>query len=268
MNNAVELNIQLLLDTAKKAALLAGKQIIEVYNSDDFGVETKSDESPLTKADQAAHTIIEALLASTNLPILSEEGKSISYEERKSWDCFWMVDPLDGTKEFIKRNGEFTVNIALIKNGVPILGVVYTPVTDELFYAHKSIGAFKEIGVEVRKLSRLNSLNLENLRVVASRSHLNDQTKTFINKLIDPTIVSMGSSLKFLALADNKADVYPRFAPTMEWDSAAAHAICSVLGIEVLDVGTQKPLAYNKENLLNPFFIVASSSLITKLSLK
>tara|TARA_B110000977_G_scaffold110184_1_gene143344 strand:+ start:405 stop:1211 length:807 start_codon:yes stop_codon:yes gene_type:complete len=268
MNSSLELNILALLDIAKRAALLAGKEILEVYNSDDFGVEKKSDESPLTKADQAAHNIIVALLKTTNLPILSEEGKAISYQERKNWKSFWMVDPLDGTKEFIKRNGEFTVNIALIQNGIPVLGVVYTPVANELFYAHESVGAYKVSGLVENKLDRIESEFLQGLRVVASRSHLNDHTKSFINKLVEPTIVSMGSSLKFLAIADNKADVYPRFAPTMEWDSAAAHAICAVLGIDVLDVETKKSLSYNKQNLLNPFFIVAPSHLLNKLSIK
>ncbi len=266
--SSIKPNFDVLIELAKNAALQAGKEILKVYNSDDFGVESKSDESPLTKADKAAHYKIVELLADSNLPILSEEGLEIPFAERSQWEYFWMVDPLDGTKEFIKRNGEFTVNIALIHKSSSVMGVVYTPVVDELFYAHKSIGAFKKDSLGVHELAPLVPESLNNLRVVASRSHLNNETKSFLDRLVDAEIVSMGSSLKFLAIADAKADVYPRFAPTMEWDSAAAHGICSVLGIEVRDLGTQLPLQYNKENLLNPYFVVGATPLLNKLGLK
>jgi len=266
--NSTAPNFENLLALAKIAALKAGDEILKVYNSDDFGVESKSDESPLTKADKAAHYKIVELLEDSNLPILSEEGAEIPFDVRCKWDSFWMVDPLDGTKEFIKRNGEFTVNIALINKGVPVMGVVYTPVTKELFYAYETIGAFKEDSSGVHKLSKSKDTELTNLRVVASRSHLNEATKSFMDKLVNPSIVSMGSSLKFLAIADSKADIYPRYAPTMEWDSAAAHGICSVLGIEVMNLETKESVSYNKENLLNPFFIVAASDILKKLNLK
>ncbi|MEZ7839017.1 MAG: 3'(2'),5'-bisphosphate nucleotidase CysQ [Flavobacteriales bacterium] len=261
-------DFEMLLELAKNAALQAGKEILKVYNSDDFGVESKSDESPLTKADKAAHYKIVELLEDSNLPILSEEGTEVPFEERSKWGYFWMVDPLDGTKEFIKRNGEFTVNIALIHKGSPVMGIVYTPVVDELFYAHNTIGAYKVDSLGVHKLNPSAPENLTGLRVVASRSHLNEETKSFMDQLLNPAIVSMGSSLKFLAIADSKADVYPRYAPTMEWDSAAAHGICKVLGIEVLNLETNEPVSYNKENLLNPYFIVGATDLLRKLDLK
>lgn len=267
MNNSAP-NFEMLLKLAKNAALQAGKEILKVYNSDDFGVERKTDESPLTKADKAAHYKIVDLLEDSKLPILSEEGAEIPFEVRSKWDYFWMVDPLDGTKEFIKRNGEFTVNIALINKGIPVMGVVYTPVTNELFYAHESIGAFKEDSLGIHKLSNSKVTDLHGLRVVASRSHLNEETKSFMEKLLEPEVVSMGSSLKFLAIADSKADVYPRYAPTMEWDSAAAHGVCRVLGIDVLNLETKEPVSYNKQNLLNPYFIVGASDLLKKLDLK
>ena len=261
-------NFDFLLNLANNAAVKAGEEILKVYTSDDFGVENKCDESPLTKADKAAHYKIVELLEASNLPILSEEGIEISSDTRSKWDYFWMVDPLDGTKEFIKRNGEFTVNIALIHKGAPVMGVVYTPVTRELFYAYDGIGAFKKDDLGLHKLEVQKIDDLEGLRVVASRSHLNAETQTFMDGLSNPIVVSMGSSLKFLAIADGKADVYPRYAPTMEWDSAAAHGVCRVLGIEVMDLKTKKEVRYNKENLLNPYFIVAPSVLLKDLGLK
>lgn len=267
MNSITELKLANLLDLAKDAALSAGMAILEVYNEDDFGVEHKEDCSPLTKADKAAHQIIVQKLESSKLPILSEEGAEIEYEDRKKWDYFWMVDPLDGTKEFIKRNGEFTVNIALIKDGEAIMGVVYTPVKKEMFFALQGAGAFKSVGTYTETLQRSTNESLEGLRIVASRSHLNDDTKRFLDQLINPEIVSMGSSLKFLALTEGAAEIYPRYAPTMEWDSAAAHAICTELGLEVLNIETKKPLEYNKENLLNPYFIVASPVILKQLGL-
>jgi 3'(2'), 5'-bisphosphate nucleotidase len=245
-----------------EAAMAAGKEILKVYNTADFGVEMKGDNSPLTKADKAAHVAIMGYLNTTGIPVLSEEGASISYQERSKWNEFWMVDPLDGTKEFIKKNGEFTVNIALIKNGKPTFGVVYVPVTGELFIGGVSNPAVKIVNGTENKLQEKDNTTaltaLENktgIRVVASRSHLNSDTEAFMNRLNNPVIVSMGSSLKFMAIADNKADVYPRFAPTMEWDTAAAHAVLNSLGIKVLQQNSSDELVYNKENLLNPYFI-------------
>ncbi|MFY0651245.1 MAG: 3'(2'),5'-bisphosphate nucleotidase CysQ [Cyclobacteriaceae bacterium] len=250
-------NYQNLIEIAKDAAVEAGKAILEVYNSDDFNVELKGDDSPLTRADKQAHNVIVSHLENTDLPILSEEGKSIPFEERKSWDHFWMVDPLDGTKEFIKRNGEYTVNIALIHDGKAIAGVVFVPVTQKLYWSVKGEGAFVKSKEGVGEL-RSNKITLqdEGLKVVASRSHLNDDTQQFLDSLNKPEVVSMGSSLKLLAIAEGTADVYPRFAPTMEWDTAAANAIVEESGAKVYQKEMKEELLYNKEDLLNPHFIV------------
>lgn len=244
-----------LLELAKTAALEAGQEIIEIYNSEDFNVELKGDNSPLTKADKAAHNIIIEYLKDTDIPVLSEEGREMPYAERSNWEELWVVDPLDGTKEFIKRNGEFTVNIALVRSGVPVLGVVYAPVLDKLYFAAEGHNAFISVNGNITELAKKDPLDLEKtgLRVVASRSHLNDDTKAFLDKLSSPEIVSMGSSLKFMMLAEGLADVYPRFAPTMEWDTAAAHAVLRVLGGQVVNPQGED-LVYNKENLLNPYF--------------
>ena len=244
--------IPLIIDAARDA----GIKILEVYNSEDFGVEEKGDHSPLTKADQLAHETIVEKLKETELPILSEEGAKIHYEERKEWEYFWMVDPLDGTKEFIKKNGEFTVNIALIHNQKPILGVVYAPVLDKLYFGGEGIGAFKSENmdpqVELKIIENENGAK----RIVASRSHLNEETKKYIEQYKNAETVSMGSSLKFMLIADSEADIYPRFAPTMEWDTAAANAVLRGLNIEVINMDDNMPLRYNKENLLNPNFLV------------
>lgn len=252
------MNLHNHLLTAIEAAEEACKVILEVYTSDDFQPEAKGDNSPLTLADRRAHGVIEVILQATNLPVLSEEGKDIPYTERQGWEYFWMVDPLDGTKEFIRRNGEFTVNIALIHNGEPVLGVVAVPVTGDIFYAQKGSGAFVRRSGKDEPLQRRRSweLNHSGLRVVASRSHMNDETKQFIDQLTDPVLVSKGSSLKFMLLAESKADVYPRYAPTMEWDTAAAHAVVNEVGLKVYESGYDRELRYNKESLLNPHFLV------------
>ncbi|MEO9476961.1 MAG: 3'(2'),5'-bisphosphate nucleotidase CysQ [Cyclobacteriaceae bacterium] len=241
------------LDLAKLAAREAGKDILKIYESGDFSIEAKSDDSPLTKADKASHEAIVAKLESTGLPILSEEGRAIPFDERKDWDLFWMIDPLDGTKEFIKKNGEFTVNIALIQGKEVVLGVVFTPVLNELFWAIKGEGAFKDgekINVTTVKIGD------EKLRVVASRSHLNPDTSEFIERLKNPEIVSKGSSLKLLMVAEGAADLYPRYAPTMEWDTAAAQIVVEEAGGKVLIKNSSEKVRYNKENLLNPHFLV------------
>jgi len=255
MNIPIEL--KKLLQLALSASVTASKEILEVYNSNDFQTEAKGDQSPLTLADKKAHQAIVEILKSSNLPILSEEGKSIPYEERKNWEYFWMVDPLDGTKEFIKRNGEFTVNIALIHQCKPVLGVVAVPVTGETYYGGEGIGAFLEVHGKVTALPVRTPIDLKQtgLRVVASRSHMNEETQTFIDALQDPSLVSSGSSLKFMLLASGQADVYPRFAPTMEWDTAAAHAVVNAVGIKVFQQNKSEELIYNKENLLNPYFL-------------
>lgn len=247
------------LDIAKTAALAAGEEILNIYESGDFSIEAKSDDSPLTRADKAAHERIVSFLEPTGIPILSEEGSSIPYEERVKWEYFWMVDPLDGTKEFIKKNGDFTVNIALIHQHESILGVVYTPVLDELVWAVKGQGAYQLIeGDSIRLVTSNKSLNDSGLKVVASRSHMNEETEAYLAQLDQPKIVSKGSSLKFLLVASGQADLYPRFGPTMEWDTAAAHVIVTEAGGRVTLQDQKTPLSYNKENLLNPYFIVLS----------
>ncbi|MFY0626282.1 MAG: 3'(2'),5'-bisphosphate nucleotidase CysQ [Reichenbachiella sp.] len=247
-----------LLQIAKIAAQKAAVEILKIYETDDFSVEAKSDNSPLTKADKASHNAIVAELEKTNLPILSEEGAVIPYAERKTWEYFWMIDPLDGTKEFIKKNGEFTVNIGLIHEGKSILGVVQVPVTGKLYFASQNNGAFIETTESSKPLTvNRKKLTEKGIKVVASRSHLNDETQQFMDKLISPEIVSMGSSLKLLAVAEGTADVYPRFAPTMEWDTAAAQAVVEEAGGSVNQKGSKNAVAYNKEDLLNPHFLVS-----------
>ena len=249
-----------LVNIAKKAALEAGKEIIKIYESGNFSIEAKSDDSPLTIADKAAHKVIVSYLEQTGIPILSEEGRDIPFEERASWEHFWMVDPLDGTKEFIKKNGEFTVNIALVHNSKAVLGVVYPPVTGELYWAVKGDGAFKESDGLVKKLNTTKkSLWESGIKVVASRSHMSIETKKYLNQFKNAEVVSKGSSLKFLLVASGEADLYPRFAPTMEWDTAAAHAIVSEAGGRIVLEDEATPLTYNKESLLNPSFIVLPS---------
>ncbi len=260
-----------LLSTAIHASISAGKAIMEIYNTD-FKVVMKEDSSPLTLADEASNTIINFFLKETGIPIISEENEQLPYEERKDWDMCWLVDPLDGTKEFVKRNGEFTVNIALVKDGKPIMGVIYVPVTKTLYYAtYNNEKAYKTIlenhefsellflsGTEItRPLVKENKI----IKLVGSRSHMNEETSNFVQSLKDKgtgaEIVAAGSSLKFCLIAEGKADVYPRFAPTMEWDTAAGQAICEAAGAKVLIKDSTDPLHYNKKNLLNPHFIVS-----------
>jgi len=261
-----------LLLIAITAAIKAGKEIKTIYNQDDFDVKLKSDNSPLTIADKTAHEVIIKELEQTNIPILSEEGKDIPFEQRSKWEKYWLVDPLDGTKEFIKRNGEFTVNIALINNKVPVAGVIYVPVTKDLYFSEDSLGAFKSINVDLdTDISNIDNLiqtsfklpfieDNEVYTVVGSRSHMNEETEEFISKLksehgeID--FMSKGSSLKICMVAEGIANIYPRFAPTMEWDTAAGHAIALGAGCRVTKSDESSPVVYNKENLLNPWFIV------------
>jgi 3'(2'), 5'-bisphosphate nucleotidase len=246
------------IDELLKIAREAGQAILEVYEGDDFGVEQKGDNSPLTIADKKANDIICDGLVKLfpNIPIISEENKEVPYEVRKSYDYFWLVDPLDGTKEFIKRNGEFTVNIALIKSNEVVGGIVFTPVTDDLYHAFKGTGSYHVKGNKSLKLSA-NQFTMKDkgLGVVCSRSHLNEGTQKFIDNLEEPVLVSKGSSLKFLILASGGAELYPRLAPTMEWDTAAAHIILQEAGGLVINNETGKPLSYNKEVLLNPYFV-------------
>ena len=258
---------------AVDAALNAGKQILSIYNDpeSDFEIERKADNSPLTIADRKAHEIIVDALKSTPYPILSEEGKHLPYEVRKDWKQLWVVDPLDGTKEFIKRNGEFTVNIALVSDSVPVMGVIYLPVKKELYFAFYGWGAYKVTDIDSRNgctldelVSRAEVLPQKDDRdafvIVASRSHLTPETEAYIHKMkaqyVRVELISCGSSIKICRVAEGKADVYPRFAPTMEWDTAAGHAIAKAAGMEIYQADKEEPLRYNKEDLLNPWFIV------------
>ncbi len=236
----------------------AGAAIMAVYAKEDFGLELKADESPLTLADQAANEIICAGLRGlpVQYPIISEENKAIPFEERRVFERHWLVDPLDGTKEFIKRNGEFTVNIALIEGGEPVLGVVYVPCFGDAYWAARGQGAFVETAGEIRRLAAADfRLSDAGLNLVCSRSHLNEDTQAFVDRFASPNLVSQGSSLKFLLLAKGEAHVYPRLAPTMEWDTAAAQAVLEEAGGKVISQETGQALRYNKENLLNPYFV-------------
>jgi 3'(2'), 5'-bisphosphate nucleotidase len=249
-----QIKIEDIITIAQKA----GNVIMEIYRKD-FSVEYKDDKSPLTEADKKANDIIiKGLNAlSVILPILSEEGNKVPYEERKNWEYFWMIDPLDGTKEFIKKNDEFTVNIALIHKDKPILGIVYAPALNEIYWASQGAGAYKD----GRKLPLFaNPDTSKTLKVVASKSHLSLDTQKYIDKLAKTTevieCISKGSSLKLCMVAEGSADIYPRLAPTMEWDTAAADAIIRESGKHVYEFEREVVLRYNKKNLLNPFFLV------------
>ena len=251
-----------LVELAKRAALQAGKAILEIYASSDFGVKIKEDLSPLTSADTAGHVIITLLLKNTGLPILSEEGSDMPYKNRKSWDCFWLVDPLDGTKEFIKRSGEFTVNIALVRHNTPVAGVIYAPCLDVLYYGSKETGVYKtekgeaiQLPAIFKKRTFKELQQKEQVTVVASKSHMNQETAAFINQFRNAQLTSMGSSFKLMLLAEGVADIYPRLAPTMEWDTAAGHALLRALNRGVYQTDLQTELLYNKEELMNPSFV-------------
>ena len=250
------------LDIAIEGAVAAGNEILEVYESD-FAVEHKDDKSPLTLADKRGHLKIMSYLENTPYPVLSEEGKHLSYDERKEWNRFRLVDPLDGTKEFIKRNGEFTVNIALVENGVPVMGVIYVPVKDTIYIGSEE-GAFKYEAYAAGG-SRKEALPLpkgnRSYTVVGSRSHMSPETEAFFEEKKkeygEVEVMAVGSSLKLCMVAEGKADAYPRYAPTMEWDTGAGHAIALAAGFNVKKYNTTEPLAYNKEDLLNPWFLVS-----------
>ena len=245
-----------LLQIAIDAAILGGKEIMKIYNQD-FEVFNKQDNTPLTLADQNAHSVIDKKLKMTGISVLSEEGNHESFEIRKNWNQLWIVDPLDGTKEFVKRNGEFTVNIALVENGSPKIGVIYVPVTNCLYYA-SSLGAFKKFGNNTFKMPIKKKG--KKLVVVGSRSHPSKETELYFEELKakhgDIEIISMGSSLKICLVAEGKADIYPRFAPTMEWDTAAGHAIANWAGKNLIDCETNQEMIYNRKNLTNNWFTV------------
>ena len=279
--------------TALSAAKSAGRAILEIYHSD-FDVRYKDDQSPLTLADQRSHNIIVAHLsnqAGDLFPILSEEGKDIPFEQRSRWKYFWLVDPLDGTKEFVKRIGEFTVNIALIHCNRPVLGVVYVPVKDAFYFAAEGLGAYRLAGGEVFEmiedkasehdtagwlkmiLDRSNKLPHQDpllpasdsqLTIVGSRSHPTKELEDFVEAMRKQyehvKFISAGSSLKLCLVAEGRADIYPRLGPTMEWDTAAGQAIVEQAQGSVLNSETDEPLRYNKENLVNPWFVVKRKS--------
>ena len=240
--------------TIETIAIEAGKKILDIYENEDFSktIDFKADDSPLTIADKASHVIIDKALTELNLniPILSEEGVQPTYEQRKQWTSFWCVDPLDGTKEFINRNGEFTVNIALIENGEPVLGVVYAPVTETMYTGAKGVGAFKDgkkISVNKKDSNRV---------AVRSKSHAAPEEQAVLDRYNVVDQISVGSSLKFCMLAEGKADVYYRHGPTMEWDTAAGQAVVEAAGGRIFHDNTENKLfRYNKENLLNGSFL-------------
>lgn len=251
-----------------EVAIEAGKEILNIYQHADFSkiIDFKADESPLTTADKASHHVIMDRLSSEypTIPIISEEGKDIAYNKRKDWECFWLVDPLDGTKEFIKRNGQFTVNIALIHQGVPVAGVIYTPVTQELYLAVKEgysedlkAGAYKQQLPGNPVPIQVNSKK-EKLIAVRSSSHASDEEEDLLKRYGVTESISKGSSLKFCMVAEGKADIYYRHGPTMEWDTAAGQVVVECAGGKVLQETGPKAFAYNKESLRNGSFLVLS----------
>ncbi len=246
------------IDAVTAVAVEAGEKILEIYRSfTDFSsiTELKEDESPLTLADKASHQIIaqRLLLLYPDIPLLSEEGKHTHYEIRKNWELFWLVDPLDGTKEFIKRNGEFTVNIALIQNNIPVIGVIYAPVTEELFFGWQHKGAYKQKPGQ-RVVSIEVSRKKEQLIAVGSRSHADAAEKDVLQPYNVSSTISIGSSLKFCLIAEGKADIYYRHGPTMEWDTAAGQALVQAAGGKVTDAHGNI-FTYNKSTLLNSSFL-------------
>jgi 3'(2'), 5'-bisphosphate nucleotidase len=255
-----------MIESVLEIAAKAGEAILEIYRQD-FSVETKSDNSPLTQADKNANAVIVEGLKkiAPSIPVISEENKLTAYAERKDWTQCWIVDPLDGTKEFIKKNGEFTVNIALVEHGEPVLGVVHVPAQGITYYAEKSKGSYKlqdgnRIKLKIRELAVDGTL-----KIVGSRSHQTPELLEYVEQQkknygrVD--FVAAGSSLKFCLVAEGIADVYPRLGPTMEWDTCAGQIVATEAGAEVLRYDTMQPLRYNREDLLNPFFIVKNPRL-------
>jgi 3'(2'), 5'-bisphosphate nucleotidase len=269
-----EIDLNEILERVVRSSFLAGEEILHVYNTD-FKVQYKGDKSPLTEADQKSNDTIIQCLSEYGIPFLTEETVAENFDLRKQWERLWIIDPLDGTKEFVKRNGEFTVNIALVENGIPILGVIYSPVFKDLYYAANGIGSYKverhdvldflnsasdDIKFLFKKSKRLPLVNSRNkYTVVASRSHLSSETFHHLEKLkslkgeID--LINTGSSIKICLVAEGRADEYPRFGPTMEWDTAAGQAIVEMAGGKLIQQDNCQPLRYNREVLTNPSFI-------------
>lgn len=282
------MNENLYLLTSIQAAIRAGDAILDVYRSAEFEVEEKDDKSPLTLADKRSHEIIVNYMAKFDIPILSEEGRNIPYPQRRKWNTYWLIDPLDGTKEFIKKNGEFTVNIAMIRQNKPIAGVIFVPDRNTLYIASAAIGSYKadadlvaELLIGQDQLARLSDSDLRKTlddligvstilpisqsanrpyTIAGSRSHATPELEAFVEKKRrehgEVEFISAGSSLKLCLVAEGRADIYPRTGPTMEWDTAAGQAVVECSGGQVLKYDTEEPLDYNKENLLNPWFVV------------
>ena len=265
------LNMDLIkyLKVAINASVEAGESVIEIYESDEFEITKKSDQSPLTKADIAANVIINRHLKETKINILSEENKEIDYQIRKNWKNIWIVDPIDGTKEFISKNGEFTINIALVCNGIPKLGVIYAPAKKVIYFGISGLGSFKSSQIfsvdDIENyIKNSEKLPIDSQKsgysVVVSKSHFSERTKTYIDNIKlnidDVNLVSVGSSLKICMVAEGLADEYPRFGPTMEWDTAAGQVIAESAGFNFIDLKSKKTMTYNKINLLNNEFIV------------
>ena len=257
---------------AIKAAIEAGSEIMRIYEGGNFQIESKEDNSPITLADKSANTIINEFLKPTGIPIISEENAETEFSERKLWGSCWIVDPLDGTKEFINKNGEFTVNIALVKNNKPVFGVIYIPVSKELYFGNVVEGSSFKMIIDNKTLEEDLLKYAEEIfpvsaqrtiRIAGSRSHINEETLEFIEGIRkkysqEVKVIPKGSSLKFCLIADGTLNIYPRIGTTMEWDTAAGHAICKAVGIRVFDVQTNRELVYNKQNLKNNSFVVSN----------
>jgi 3'(2'), 5'-bisphosphate nucleotidase len=254
-----EINVDKIIDIAKAS----GNKILKIYNKESFDHQLKTDNSPLTEADIASHNLITKKLneITPKIPILSEESSITPWRQRKQWECYWLIDPLDGTKEFIKKNGEFTVNIALIYQHRPILGVVHAPVLNETWIGEQGKPSKKIEKNNIRTIKVKPHKQGEVYKVVGSRSHAGDSLNEFLKELEKYELVSMGSSIKLCLVAEGKAHIYPRFGLTSEWDTAAAHAVVNSAGGEVVNNETKMSLKYNtKDSLLNPYFIVQERS--------
>ena len=254
------MNLKEFINPIVDLAITAGHAILEVYATD-FDVQAKGDESPLTQADLASHRCIVAGLnaLTPDIPIISEEEGLPAFAERSQWQRYWLIDPLDGTKEFVNRNGEFTVNIAFIDNGRPLLGVVHVPVQEKTYIGCEGHGSELRTAESVTAIRVAESSN-DPVRIVGSRSHRGSSLDAFLDKVGKSDMVPMGSSLKFCVVAEGRADIYPRLGPTSEWDTAAAQAVVEQAGGKVLELDG-KPLSYNqKENILNPYFVVTGAS--------
>ena len=272
------MNDHLYLLTSIQAAISAGTAILDVYRSAEFEIEEKADKSPLTLADRRSHEVIVSYLTTFDIPILSEEGRDIPYQDRNKWDTYWLIDPLDGTKEFIKKNGEFTVNIALIRQNKPVAGVIYVPDRDTLYFASTEIGSYKADAPQITGLSDsdpdqgltdliglstrlpIDQSTKRPYTIAGSRSHATPELEAVVERKRrehgEVEFIAAGSSLKLCLVAEGRADIYPRTGPTMEWDTAAGQAVVECSGAKVYQYDTEEPLGYNKENLLNPWFVV------------